>query len=124
MIEDNPGLVGDELVHPRREFLQQSLAAGMVATGMAGPPPPGRAAFARYQQRRRRELWGLLGDLPWNHRPGPPRRRRVEKGPGYTLEHLELDLNGFEKVPAILLIPDQRPEKAPGLLYIPWHGGT
>lgn len=124
MTEEADGIIGDEPVHSRREFLQQSLAAGIVATGRPGPPPPGRAAFARYQQRRRRELWGLLGDLPWSHRPGPPRQRRVERGPGYTLEHLELDLNGFEKVPAILLIPDQRPEKAPGLLYIHWHGGN
>ena len=34
-----------------------------------------------------------------------------------------LDLNGIEPVPALLLIPDKRAARAPGLLYIHWHGG-
>ena len=69
-------------------------------------------------------LWSLLGDLPFNHRPKTPRLMKTEKGHGYTLEHLELDLNGVEPVPALLLIPDKRQQRAPGLLYIHWHGGT
>lgn len=36
---------------------------------------------------------------------------------------MELDLNGIEPVPAILLIPDRRHTPAPGLLFIHWHGG-
>ncbi len=107
----------------RRQFLLGSLA-GVAAAGLAPSPPTEPAAFRRFQQKRRRELWGLLGKLPWSHRPGPPKLRRIEKGPGYTLEHLELDLNGIETVPAILLIPDKRQPKAPGLLYIHWHGGN
>ena len=80
-------------------------------------------AFSRYQQRRRKALWGLLGDLPWNHRPGPAKLVKKERHDGYTVERLTLDLNGSEPVPAILLVPDKRPPKAPGLLYIHWHGG-
>lgn len=80
--------------------------------------------FSSYQDRRREELWSLLGDLPWGHRPKPPRLLNTEKGEGYTLERLELDLNGFEPVPALLLIPEQRQKRAPGLLYIHAHGGT
>lgn len=82
------------------------------------------AEFTRYQQKRRQELWRLLGDLPWQHKPKPAKLRKTEKGDGYTLEHLELDLNGVEPVPALLLIPEKRQPKAPGLLYIHWHGGT
>ncbi len=79
--------------------------------------------FAR-QKRRREELWGLLGDLPPRNRPISAKLLRSEKGDGYTLEHLQLDLNGLEPVPAQLLIPDKRAAKAPGLIYIHAHGGT
>jgi len=78
--------------------------------------------FAAYQENRRDELWGLLGDLPPKRKP-LARLARTEKAAGYTLEHLELDLNGIERVPALLLLPDKRREPAPGLLYLHAHGG-
>ena len=81
------------------------------------------AEFSTFQTQRRRELWGVLGDLPWGHQPGPAALLATEKRDGYTLERLVLDLNGIEPVPALLLIPDQRAARAPGLLYIHWHGG-
>jgi hypothetical protein len=79
--------------------------------------------FAEHQSRRRKELWGLLGDLP---APREPKARLVksERHEGYTLEHLEMELNGIELVPALLLIPDKIQKPAPGLLYIHAHGGT
>ena len=79
--------------------------------------------FAAYQDKRRQELWCLLGDLP-ERRPPTAKLLKAEKADGYTLEHLELDLNGLERVPAYLLLPDKRQERAPGLLYIHAHGGT
>jgi hypothetical protein len=82
-----------------------------------------REEFTAYQERRRRELWSLLGDLPWQHKPGPAKVVKTEKHDGYTLERLVLDLNGVEAVPALLLIPDKRQRRAPGLLFIHWHGG-
>ena len=85
--------------------------------------PEAAAEFAAYQKRRRKELWSLLGDLPWHHRPAPPQRISTEKHEGFTLERLTLDLNGAEPVPALLLIPDRLQQPAPGLLYIHWHGG-
>lgn len=110
----------------RREFLKSSFAmmaaGGSFAVGGAQPNITPKE-FTAYQQKRRRELWGLLGDLPWKHQPQPAKLLGTEKGPGYTLEHLELDLNGFEPVPALLLLPDKRPTPAPGLLYIHSHGG-
>jgi hypothetical protein len=83
-----------------------------------------REDFTAHQAKRRRELWDLLGDLPTDHKPAPPKLLKTEKHDGFTLEHLELDLNPFEKVPALLLIPTKRLPRAPGLLYIHAHGGT
>ena len=79
--------------------------------------------FAAYQQSRRRKLWGLLGDLPWDHKAAPPKVVKTEKHDGFTLERLVFDFNGIEPVPAILLIPEKRQKRAPGLLFIHWHGG-
>ena len=80
-------------------------------------------AFSAYQTKRRKELWSLLGDLPWKHKPVLPKLVTREKHEGCTIERLVLDLNGIEPVPALLLIPDKRQKRAPGLLYIHWHGG-
>ena len=114
----------------RRDFLKTSAAVlALGAESPAGAQPRSGGApqaaepFADYQARRRQELWGLLGQLPWSHRPGPPKLVKTEKREGYTLQRLELDLNGVEPVPAILLLPDRRPKRAPGLLFIHWHGG-
>lgn len=84
---------------------------------------PGDAEqFAAYQHQRRNKLWGLLGDLPPQRRP-QARLVRTEHGRGFALEYLELELNGIEPVPALLLIPERRRQPAPGLLYIHSHGG-
>lgn len=102
-----------------------ALAGSLAMRGADLPvaaPRPGES-FTGFQQRRRRELWNLLGDLPWDHKPAPPRLLSTEKHDGYTLERLELDLNGIEPVPALLLIPDRRPHPAPGLLFMHWHAG-
>ncbi len=85
----------------RREFLRTSTAAvsGALAASNSlladAHGEHGDAAFAARQDQRRKELWGLLGDLPWQHRPGAAKLLRTEK--------------------------HEKP--APGLLYIHWHGG-
>jgi hypothetical protein len=111
----------------RRDFLKQSAALlaweGILPAADKSEPPLSKAAFAAYQAKRRKELWGLLGDLPWQHKPGPAKLLKTEKHEGFTLERLVLDLNGVEPVPALLLLPDQRQERAAGLLFIHWHGG-
>lgn len=114
----------------RRKFLQGSAAALAwqakplaKAVSSRGVSAQTDASFAAYQEKRRKELWGLLGDLPWQHRPGPAKLLKSEEHEGYTLERLQLDLNGVEPVPALLLIPHKRQRPAPGLLYIHWHGG-
>ena len=111
----------------RREFLMSS--AALLASGRLGRASSAQSAsmtnesFTQLQERRRKQLWSLLGDLPWQHTPGAPTVVATEKHDGYTLQRLVLDLNGVEPVPALLLIPDKRPSPAPGLLYIHWHGG-
>jgi len=84
---------------------------------------PGAISFAAYQEQRRKELWGLLGDLPWRHKPGAPKLLKKEEHENYTLERWVLDLNGIEPVPASLLVPHKRQNPAPGMLYIHWHAG-
>jgi len=112
----------------RREFVQSGAAAAALGTaGQVFPPASPLLetgeSFPSYQERRRKELWSLLGDLPWQHKPAMPKLLSTEKHDGYTLERLVLDLNGIEPVPALLLIPDKRQSPAPGLLYIHWHAG-
>jgi dienelactone hydrolase len=113
----------------RRNFLE---ASGALLTSAMFPGPSSAQgatsqelpeSYRLRQQDRRRELWGLLGDLPWTHRPGPAKLVSKEEHVSYTLERLLLDLNGIEPVPAILLIPKKREPRAPGLLYIHWHSG-
>jgi len=109
----------------RRELLKLSaaLAAGKGALMNVGGQVATEPEFTAHQDKRRKELWSLLGDLPWDHKPGPPQLVSTEQHEGYTLERLRLDLNGLEPVPALLLIPDRRPARAPGLLFIHWHAG-
>ena len=111
----------------RREFLMSSAAllasGGLLPASPSVTPSKPSDEFLAFQERRRKELWSLLGDLPWQHAPGAPKLLSTEKHDGYTLERLVLDLNGVEPVPALLLIPDKRPAHAPGLLFIHWHGG-
>ena len=81
-------------------------------------------SYAGFQSSQRTKLLSLLGDLPTSHRPAPPRLIKKERHDGYTLEHLEFDFNGLEKVPGILLVPDNLKGKAPCMLYCHAHFGT
>jgi len=72
---------------------------------------------------RRRELYGLLGDLPERDRPIGGRSLGPEERRGYTLERLLLDLNGVEAVPAYFLRPPGATGPLPTILYHHAHGG-
>ncbi len=72
---------------------------------------------------RRKELYSLLGDLPARNRPISGRTVATEKRPGYVLEKLALDLNGFELVPAWFARPTTVSGRMPAILYNHAHGG-
>jgi hypothetical protein len=107
----------------RRTFLQGSAALFGVGATVTQTSASHDESFPAYQARRRKELRALLGDLPEQRSPRA-RLLKTEKREGFALEHLELDLNSIEPVPAYLLLPDKRSPRAPGLLYIHAHGGT
>lgn len=110
----------------RREFIRNGMmcaGAGLVMAGVGRAMATENDDFRAYRQRRREELWGLLGDLP-EKRPPAAALRKTEQHDGFTLEHLVLDLNGIEPVPALFLIPDKIKKPAPAMLYIHWHGGN
>jgi dienelactone hydrolase len=74
-------------------------------------------------EERRRELYGLLGDLP--ARAGPLRARVIgqEQRAGFVLERLVLELNGSEPVPAYFVRPREAAGPLPVILYNHAHGG-
>jgi hypothetical protein len=120
-------MANSRLLVSRREFMigTAALASSLSAkaNSVAAASLDAGDDFRINQQHRRQELWGLLGDLPWDHKPALPQLVRTEKHDGYTLQRWILDLNGIEPVPALLLIPDHRQNPAPGLLFIHWHAG-
>jgi dienelactone hydrolase len=87
---------------------------------MALERPAGEIAGA---EARRRELYGLLGDVPPRQRPISARTLSVEERPGFLLEKLVLDINGLEPVPAYFVKPKQLDGKAPAILFNHWHAG-
>ena len=120
-------IVSGQKTTTRRQFVSQSALLGGISLGLnsvaSNLVAETETAFSAYQQRRRADLWDLLGDLPWQHEPRPPKLVRTEEHDGYTLERLVLDLNGIEPVPALLLIPKVLQHPAPGALFIHWHAG-
>ena len=120
-------IISSQKATTRRQFLSRAALVSGVSLGLnaAGGDLVAETAnaFPEYQQRRRADLWGLLGELPWEHEPAPPKLIHTEEHDNYTLERLVLDLNGIEPVPALLLIPKPLKRPAPGVLFIHWHAG-
>ncbi len=113
--------------YQRRKFLQQSFTA--AAAGFLSPlntmaMDQDQSKFARQQKAQRKKLFSLLGDLPVDYSPKTPKLVRKEQHDGYRLEYLDFDFNGMERVPGILLVPDNIQGKAPGMLYCHAHFGT
>jgi len=106
----------------RRDILNltslASLASLSPMTRRQKPSPPAGPAAAR-----RRELYGLLGDLPVRKRPISGKKRHEEERDGYVLETWDLDLNGIETVAAYLARPRAVSGRVPGVLFNHSHGG-
>lgn len=75
------------------------------------------------QADRRAELLALLGALPDRQRPISAHTRSVQVD-GYRIEHLELDLNGIEPVPAYFVRPEATDGPLPVILYNHAHGNN
>ena len=77
------------------------------------------------KEARRRELYGLLGDLPDRRRSVRWEKVSEQRCETYVLEKLKLDLNGIEDVPAFFVRPlsAKRGERLPTILYNHAHGG-
>jgi acetyl esterase/lipase len=101
------------------------LALGGLASlyAMAGGEGVAKAESAQRPEDRRRELYGLLGDLPDRHRPIGARKRQEEPRDGYVLETWDLDLNGIESVPTYVARPAGLSGRAPAVLFNHSHGG-
>jgi len=86
-------------------------------------PPPLQTRSAGQADARRRELYGLMGDLPARTRPIGGKKRGEAERDGYLLETWDLDLNGIETVPAYLARPLGATGRLPAVLFNHSHGG-
>ena len=73
---------------------------------------------------RRKELYGLLGDLPERNRRITCETVAVERREHYVLETLRLDLNGVEPVPAYFTRPVGAEGRTPVVVFDHSHGGA
>ena len=103
-------------------FLSEvSVVNASIFFGPDAPESPGR--IRNDFEARREELYDLLGDLPDRQRPIQVRKIDEGEHDGYLLETLELDLNGFEKVPAYFAKPLDVEGPIPTVLFNHSHGG-
>lgn len=75
------------------------------------------------RERRRSELYQLLGDLPDRQRKVSVSRIDHKENQSYLVERLLLDLNGIEAVPAYFIYPKDGKGPFPAILYNHAHGG-
>lgn len=75
------------------------------------------------QEQKRKLLYSLLGKLPDRKRPVSGEAFSIQDCEKYSLEHLTLDLNGIEKVPAYLAKPAVKKEKFPVIVFNHAHSG-
>ncbi len=75
------------------------------------------------KESRRRELYGLLGDLPARDRRIEAKMVSEQQRGNHVLETLMLDLNGIEPVPAYFVRPAGARGPLPTVIYNHAHGG-
>jgi dienelactone hydrolase len=105
----------------RRDIL--TLAGLASISPFALEPLQAQSRSASQTEARRRELYGLMGDLPDRSRPIAGKKRSEAERDGYLLETWDLDLNGFETVPAYLARPLGASGRLPAVLFNHSHGG-
>ena len=82
--------------------------------------PSTQAEWEAKKPEIRRVLYECLGEMP--PRPAKPRARVVlqDQRDGYRVEKLEIE-NGFDNIPAYLVIPDGLDGPAPAILNLHYH---
>lgn len=75
-------------------------------------------------EKRRADLYGLLGELPSRDYRVSARLCRTEEREDFIIEELALDLNGLETVPALFIRPIKSKGKNPTILFNHSHGGN
>jgi acetyl esterase/lipase len=106
---------------PRRDLLALAV---LGASGLpAGSESRGQETRSPQPPERRRELYGLLGDLPARARPISGKQRSEAARDGYVLETWDLDLNGIETVPAYVARPQAAGGRRPAVVFNHSHGG-
>lgn len=85
----------------RRDVLNLTSLATLASLSPMNRPQASNRSTATPESRRR-ELYGLLGELPDRKRPISGKKRHEEERKGYILETWDLDLNGIETVPSTL----------------------
>jgi len=107
----------------RRDVLTLTGLASLASISPMTPQQKTSATANTSPDARRRELYGLLGDLPDRKRPISGKKRNEEERDGYILETWDLDLDGIEAVPAYLARPKTITGRVPGVLFDHSHGG-
>jgi hypothetical protein len=79
--------------------------------------------FTIWQEKQRKKLYNLLGDLPSRDYPIKVIEKEEIEQEKYILEKIILDLNGEEMVPAYLVKPKNFSGKLPAILFNHSHGG-
>jgi dienelactone hydrolase len=103
-------------------MMRRHFVPALGAAGMAGPLGAGESSGAS-QEKRRRELYRLMGDLPPRDRRITAKTLSTEQRPNFVLEKLVLDVNGLEPAPAYFIKPRNASGKVPVVLYNHYHGG-
>lgn len=75
-------------------------------------------------EKRRADLYGLLGELPSRKYRVSAKLCRIEEREDFIIEELILDLNGLEPVPALFTRPIKSKGKNPTILFNHSHGGN
>ena len=107
----------------RRDLLAMAGVAALHAAAEARGQAVSGAPAGNAPAARRRELYALLGELPDRRRPIVAKKRGEETRDGYLLETWDLDLNGFEPIPAYVARPIASNGRAPAVLFNHSHGG-
>lgn len=74
-------------------------------------------------KKTREDLWAAMGELPEASGSVGEKRLRIEEREAFFIEHLVLDLNGYEPVPAIFVRPKRGTTPHPAVLFNHSHGG-